>query len=158
MRRELGLIFWVAFVAAQCELGPRAASGAQFAGCYSLSWNGEVLGVFDLPLVTSLQLTTAERSDGQVTDYVARATYQHVIGGAEPGSTVEPWAFTATPTWRLVDQHSLEVDITEPADQPRTWILSGRDSAGTIVGSLEWRSHPGFIRDLTFRAVRRPCT
>jgi len=94
-RREFGFGVCALFLTAHCALDRPAASAGHFVGCYSVTWDGEALGVFDSPLVTALELTSADRDDDRGV-YAARARYQHVVGGAEPGQTVDLWPFTVT--------------------------------------------------------------
>ena len=159
-RPRVALLVSLTFFAPNCDSSPPMAVEEQFAGCYSLSWHGEVLGVFDAPLPTSLQLTTAQRENERAHGYAARARYRYIHSeGVDSREDVDPEPFTAAPTWRLVDSRLIEIDITGSTAEPGTWVLSGRDSSGVIVGRFEWhRSRsPRMIRELTFRAVPQPC-
>jgi hypothetical protein len=156
-RFRLRLAVALPFLAAVCPLSSPAPQATRFAGCYSLSWDGEALGQFDAPLLTSLQLTTGTREEGRADGYLALGTYR-MMSASDSEPDADPRPFTAAPTWRLGGSRTVEPDLTGAPTQPWTWVLNGHDSAGAIVGWFEWRRKPKAIRWLTFRAVRQACT
>lgn len=141
-------------------LEPSHTHAESLRGCYSFSWSGDAVGVWDAGLLSDLQLTAdrVNAASGDDAAFRGVASYALVDGRIVSDDRI----FASEPTWRIVLEDSLEVDITGSAWTRGRWILGARvlpdGMSGSLLNSRMFGTGRGASTALVFTAERRGCT